>query len=115
AVIPFAVGQPEQALLEDWIFAIPQRESEAEVLSIVGDAGQPVLAPTIGAGARLIMGEEIPRIAVFAIIFADRSPLALRQIRTPLLPGSLLLARLFKPDLFGVHETSRCFLDFSLF
>ena len=34
-VIALAVGQPEQPLLENGIFAVPQREGEAEPLLVV--------------------------------------------------------------------------------
>ena len=48
AVIAFAVGQPEQAFLENRILAVPQRQREAKPLLVVGDAGQTILAPAIG-------------------------------------------------------------------
>jgi hypothetical protein len=51
AVVAFAVGESEDSLLEDRVRAVPEREREAEKLTIVGDAGQAVLAPSVGARA----------------------------------------------------------------
>jgi hypothetical protein len=49
AVIALAIGQPEKTFLQDWIFAVPERKREAEILFIVGEAGKSVLAPAIRA------------------------------------------------------------------
>src|SRR5262249_50226163 len=72
-VIAFAVGQPEQAFLEDRIFPIPQGEREAESLLVVANARQTILTPAIGAGAGLVVAEVIPGIPAFAVVLADRS------------------------------------------
>ena len=88
AVVPLAVGEPEEPLLEDGILAVPQGQREAEALLVIGDAGDAVLAPAVGAGAGMIVGEEIPGIAVFAVVLAHRSPLPLAEVGPPLLPGS---------------------------
>ena len=55
AVVALAVGQAEQPLLEDRVLAVPQGQREAEPLLVVGDAGQAVLAPAIGARAGLVV------------------------------------------------------------
>ena len=89
AVVPLAVGQSEEPLLEDRIFPVPQGQREAEALLVVGDAGQPVFAPAVGARAGLIVGEEAPGIAVLAVVLADRSPLALAEVGAPFLPVDL--------------------------
>ena len=64
AVIALAVGQAEQALLQDRVAPVPQREREAEALLVVGDAAEAVLAPAIRARARLVVGEVVPGVAV---------------------------------------------------
>ena len=87
AVIALAVGQAEQALLEDRVLAVPEREREAEPLLVVGDAGQAVLAPVIGARARLVVAEVIPGVAVFAVVLAHGAPLPLAEVGPPFLPG----------------------------
>src|SRR5713101_4342851 len=79
AVIALAVGQPEQTLLDDGIFAVPQSQGETKPLLIVRDSGQAVLAPAVGAGAGLVMAEVIPGVAAFAVILADGAPLPLAE------------------------------------
>ena len=51
AVVALAVGQAEQPLLEDRVLAVPQGQREAELLLVVGDAGEAVLAPAVGAAS----------------------------------------------------------------
>src|SRR5262249_7831478 len=97
AVIPLAVGQSEQPFLEDWIAPIPQREREAQKLAVVGDASEPVLTPSVGTVLRVIMSEVVPGVAVRAVVLAHRPPLALAQIRPPLLPGYALVIFFLQP------------------
>jgi hypothetical protein len=72
-VVGLAVGEAEQAFLEDRVLAVPQGERKAQLLLVVGEARQPVLTPVIGAGARLVMAEVVPGIAIVAVVFARRS------------------------------------------
>src|SRR4029077_8266295 len=94
--------QSEEPLLENRVPAVPQGEGETELLLVVGEARQSVFPPAIGARARLIVSDEVPGITIVAVIFADGAPLTLAQIRAPLFPGSLLLAR------FGETFRFRC-------
>ena len=87
AVVALAVGEPEHPLLEDRVRAVPQRERQAQPLALVADPGDPVLAPPVGARARLVVREVVPGVAAAAVVLADRAPLALGQIRAPRLPG----------------------------
>ena len=103
AVVAFAVGEAEQPFLEDRVLAVPQGQREAEALLVIGNAGDAVLAPAVGARAGMIVGEEIPGVAAFAVVLAHGSPLALAEVGPPLLPGDLLLPGLFKSDMFGCH------------
>ncbi len=64
AVVALAVRETEQPLLEDGIGAVPQRECEAQLLVVVGDAGQAVLSPPVGPRPGLVVRERVPRIAV---------------------------------------------------
>ena len=52
-------------------------EREADALVAVANAADAVLAPAIGAGARVIVREIFPGGAVGAVILANRAPLAL--------------------------------------
>src|SRR5215467_8163463 len=86
AVIALAVGQTEDPLLDDRVRAVPEREREAENLPVVRDAGEAVLAPAVGARARLVAAEVVPGVAGVARVFPDRAPLALREVGPPFLP-----------------------------
>ncbi len=49
AVIALASRQPEQALLQDGIAAVPERDGEADLLMPVGNPCQAVFVPAVGA------------------------------------------------------------------
>ena len=89
-MITLAVGQTEEALLQNRIMSVPQRQSKTEVLFVVGKSREPVFAPTVSTGASLIVGKIIPRVAVRAVVLANCSPLSLAQVRSPFLPGLAL-------------------------
>ena len=78
AVIPLAVGQTEQPLLKDRILAVPERQSEAKPLPVVAEARQSVFAPAVGARARLVVAEVVPRVAVRRCNPRARCPTAVR-------------------------------------
>src|SRR5579863_137613 len=85
-MIPLLVGQPEKALLQNGVLFIPQCQAEANMLVPIAETGDAVFSPAIRAGARMIVREIIPRVAIRAVVLAHRAPLPLRQIRTPALP-----------------------------
>jgi hypothetical protein len=49
AVIPLRAGQAEHALLDDRVLPIPERKRKAELLVVVADSGNAVLAPPVRA------------------------------------------------------------------
>src|ERR1022692_4091722 len=102
AVIALRSGQAERALLQDRVGAVPQCQPQAQPLLDVAEPGQPVLASAVGTGAGVLVRQVAPRLAVRAVIFADRPPLALADVRSPLIP----LAGLAQPVL-QLPETSR--------
>ena len=105
AVVALAVGEPEQALLQDRVALVPQRQRKAQPLLVVAEPAEPVLAPLVGARARLVVREVVPGVAVFAVVLADRAPLPFAQIRSPFLPRDLRLARVVQALLFRhVHN-----------
>src|SRR5262245_43864572 len=104
AMVAFAVGQPEEAFLDDRISTIPQGERKAEALAVVANAGQTILAPAVGARAGVIMGEVIPRVTVVAVVLAHCAPLTLAQIRSPLLPGNLPRSSLVESEMLYSHK-----------
>ena len=83
-------GQPEEPLLEDRVAPVPQRERQAQPLLDVAEAGQAVLAPAVGAGAGMIVREVGPRVAVGAVVLADRAPLPFAEVRPPQIPVASL-------------------------
>src|ERR1700679_3274799 len=52
----------------------------------VAETGNPIFAPTIGPGAGMIMRKIVPSVAIRAVVFANRAPLAFGKIRTPTFP-----------------------------
>ena len=68
---------------------------------VVTNPGEPVLAPVIGARACLIVREVVPGVAVFAVVLADRAPLAFAEVRAPLFPRAPPLPSLVKALLLG--------------
>jgi hypothetical protein len=103
AVIAFFVGQPEQPFLQDRIAAVPEGDRQAEELPVVAETGDAVLAPAIGAAARLVVREIIPRRAAGAVVLAHRAPLPLAHIRAPAPPILLTGAALLETSPFGVN------------
>src|SRR5271170_7799735 len=101
AMITFAVGQAEKPLLKDRIFAVPQRNREAQHAVNVANPGQTVLAPTVCARARLVMREIVPGIAVLAVVFADGAPLPLTQVGAPFFPRNLGLVAFLQASALG--------------
>src|SRR5258705_4562559 len=49
----------------------------------------------------MVVGEIVPGVAVSAVVFADRPPLSLAQVRSPFFPGDVCLARVVQPLLLG--------------
>src|SRR5215469_10847420 len=84
AVVTLAVSESKEPFFENRISPVPQREREAQLLILVGETRQSVLAPMVGTRSRLVMGEVAPRVAIFAVILPYSPPLALGQIGSPL-------------------------------
>ena len=101
AVVGFAVGQPEEALLQDWVPLVPQGQRKTEPLLFIADSPEPVLAPPVRSGACLVMGEIVPGVAVIAVVLADSPPLSLAEVRPPFLPGDVRLSRIVQAFLLG--------------
>jgi hypothetical protein len=91
AVVALRAGQPEQALLEDRIATVPERDREAQAALAIGDAEQAVFPPPVHAAARVVVREVGPALAVGGVVLAHRPPLAFREIRSPALPVAVAL------------------------
>src|SRR5207237_769831 len=79
-VVALRGHEAEEALLEDGVALVPQREAEAEDLVAVADGGQAVLAPAVGAAARLVVGAVAPGVAARAVVLAHGAPRALGAV-----------------------------------
>ena len=108
-MVAFAVGQPEEPLFEKRVLAVPERQAETEVLLVVGNTGDAVFAPSVGARPGMIVREEAPGVAVLAVVLAHGAPLPFTQIRTPFLPRRLHLAALL-----AIARVQPSFLTFHL-
>src|SRR5262249_11976636 len=64
----------------------------------------------IRSGTGVIVGEEVPGIAVVAVVLPHRPPLTIREVRPPLLPGDVLATSFFQATLLCIHVTSPCFV-----
>src|SRR5262249_14298088 len=77
---------------------------KTESLMVVGDAGQAVLAPAVGARTGLVVAEVVPGVAPLAVVLPHGPPLTLTEVGPPLLPGDFLNACLLEADVFGDHD-----------
>src|ERR1700676_1085299 len=104
AMIGLIVGEAEETLLQNRVMAIPQRHRQAQVLLVVADACDRVLAPAIRPTPRLIVAEVFPGGATARIVFPHRSPLTFAEIGSPASPGRVWTPGLFDPKLFPGHD-----------
>ena len=74
AVIAFGRRQTEEALLEDRIMTIPEGGGEDEKLVAVANAGDPIFAPAVGLAPGEVVRQEVPGVAVRAVVLRARSP-----------------------------------------
>src|SRR5204863_3156772 len=102
AVVALLVGQAEEALLEDRVFAVPEGQGEAQAAFAVGQAEQAVFAPAVGPAVGVVEGEVVPGAAVGRVVLADGGPLALAEVRAPALPVPGAAGVLLQPAGFGV-------------
>ena len=101
AVIAFGIGKAEETFLQNWILAVPHGERETEPLQAVAEAGNAILAPAVGAAARVVVRKIFPCRAAGRIILADSSPLAFGKIRPKKLPRLHAFLFLGEPDFFS--------------
>lgn len=64
-------GDAEQALLEERVLAVPERERKVDAAVVVRDAADAVLAPAVRARARVLVREVRPGVAVGRVVLAD--------------------------------------------
>src|SRR5580704_880986 len=86
AVVALLIGETEQALLQDWVLAVPKGKRKTKQLAVIAEAGDAILAPAIGTAARMVVGEMVPRGPTGAVILPHRAPLAFADIGPPASP-----------------------------
>ena len=101
AVVALRAGQAEHPLLEDRVDAVPQRQRQAPVLRLVAEPGHPVLVPPVHPGPGVVVREEVPGVAVGAVVLADRSPGPFGEVGTPVAPRLGAAVRVGQPALLG--------------
>ena len=101
AVVALRVGQAKQALLQNRIATIPQRQCEAEAAFAIAQAEQTILAPAVGAAAGVVVREILPARPVRRVILAHGAPLPFGEIRPPALPVFSARAIFREPNGFG--------------
>ncbi len=109
AVISLVAGQTEEALLEDRVAAVPQRDGEADPLVPVGNTGNAVLVPAVSLGSGVVVRDVFPGRAVLAVVFPHRAPGPLAQIRPPALPVRSSIPGFFETLLLGSGLGHRVF------
>src|SRR5215471_2879759 len=86
AMVRLGACQAKDPLLQNWISAIPERQSETQALFDVAEPRETVLAPAVCSGPGVIVGEVVPRLAVGTVVLADGAPLPLTDVRAPDVP-----------------------------
>ena len=100
AVVALGPGQAEEALLQDRVLPVPQRQREADLLLAIADAGDAVLVPAIGARSGMVVREVFPRLAVLAVVLAHGAPCAIADVRAPSAPVASGTAGGLQPEMF---------------
>src|SRR6266704_3747061 len=96
SVVALWPGQPKEAFFQNSIMLVPERQCETDLLVAVAYSRYSVFTPTIGPGARVIVGQVIPGGAIGAVVLAHSAPGALTHIRSPAFPVDGTLSRLGK-------------------
>src|SRR5438309_458293 len=88
----------------------PSLEGAANLVAIA-EAGDSVLAPSVGLGTGQLVGQVRPGVPVRAVVLAHGPPGPLRQIRTPLVPAGAMMRVAAQTQLLGIHRSSTGMLN----
>ena len=102
AVVALMIVETVKAFLENRIGAVPKSRCEAEMLVVVADSEDAVLAPAIRARACVFEGEVVPRRTVSAVVLAHGAPLTVAEVRSPMIPVLGTFPLSFDPGPLGV-------------
>ena len=102
-MVPFIAREAEDPFLQNGISSVPEGDGEADILVTIGNAGQSVLIPAIGARGSLVVRKRFPGGPVQAVVFADGPPGPFAEIGAPAFPmflptGVFIEALLFRGE-----------------
>ena len=106
AVVALVAGQAEQPLLQNGIAPVPQGERQADLLVAIREARQAVFVPAIRARSRVVVGQVVPHGARRAVVFADRAPGAVTDVRPPAFPVHRSRPVFVQAALFHIRQVS---------
>src|SRR5262249_38570354 len=86
AVVALVAGEPEEALLQDRVASVPEREREAQPALAGGDPAEPVLPPPVRAAGGVVVRQVSPGGPASRVVLAHGAPLPLGEVRSPALP-----------------------------
>lgn len=72
-MVALRISNAKETLLEDRVFAIPQRQRECQTTVRVRDACNAVFTPAISPRPGRIVGEVGPSVAIARVVFTYRS------------------------------------------
>ena len=81
AVIALRPAQAKKAFFENRVLTVPEGQGKAQMLLIVREAEDAVVAPAVRAQARLIEREAVPGGAALAVVLTHRAPLAVAPVK----------------------------------
>src|SRR5207247_6493085 len=90
AMVAFWPGQAKQALLEDGVTLVPQRNRKTQSAAVVADAQQAIFAPAVRPRTSVIVRKGPPRVAAGGIVLTHGAPLPFGQVRAPAPPGRMV-------------------------
>ena len=99
-VIPFVAREAEDPFFQNRISSVPEGDGEADILMTIGNAGQSVLIPAIGARTSMVVRKRFPGGSVRAVVFADGPPGPFAEIGPPAFPMFLPAGVFLKTLLF---------------
>ena len=91
AMVGLSVGKAKDSLFQHFVLMVPECERQADMLLAIRETANSLLAPAVGFGARHLVGNVVPGIAIPAVILPHGTPLPFRQIGAPFFPTFIIL------------------------
>src|SRR5712691_6183382 len=107
AVVAFGRNQAEEALLQNRVAFVPERQRPAEDLVAIAESADAVLAPAERFGASLVVREVAPGIAIRAVVLADGTPGAVGEVGSPAPPARELVSVTRESRVLGIDLLHR--------